>query len=184
MKEYISIAEMRARGYDATTIAAAMHGEERREETARICEVIREAFAGVKLGQGVGLMQAQGLDDYADDKTLAAYRAQDEKDDWSRIPVEKLNQCYSSPSFFDAEGMRFHLPAYLIADLRGEYGFGMTFALTHKVDCLSRYTLLDPAQRAAVRAYLLFMASDDDFGRRDIRRALDGYWNEPAPTKS
>lgn len=85
----------------------------------RIADVVRSAFQGVTLGNGIGLWQGQGLDDYANSETLARYRAQDEKVDWSRIPASELDSCHSSLSFFDAEGMRFHLPAYLIADLEG-----------------------------------------------------------------
>src|SRR5690606_11328391 len=97
------------------------------DDERRIARLIRAAFRDVRLGNGVGLMQAQGLDDYADSKTLAEYRSQDEKDDWSKIPVSELNACYSSLSFFDAEGMRFHLPAFLIADIEGTFNQEVTF---------------------------------------------------------
>src|SRR5436190_8367262 len=124
------IAEMKARGYDSTTIVEAEQQSKRWAAAQEVCRAIEAAFAGVTLGGGVGLQEAQGLDDYADDETRAAYRADDEKDDWHRIPAEALQRCNSSLSFFDAEGMRFHLPAYLLADLRDDYGFGMAFCLT------------------------------------------------------
>ena len=88
-------------------------------EEERVADLVRRAFYGVTLGNGVGLLHGQGLDYYADRQTLAQYRAKDEKLDWTRIGVTELNRCHSSLSFFDAEGMRFHLPAYLIADLEG-----------------------------------------------------------------
>lgn len=146
-----------------------------------LCQLIREAFAGVKLGGGVGLQQAQGLDDYADEATCARYRVDDEKDDWSQIPVEKLNRCNSSLSFFDAEGMRFHLPAYLIAELRGLYGFGMAFPLTHLSDySKGQFALLSSEQRRAVRAFLLHLRDDLEyqFERPQIIRALDEFWTD------
>jgi hypothetical protein len=147
-----------------------------------LCSMIREAFAGVKLGDGVGLQQAQGLDDYEDDATCVRYRENDEKDDWTRIPVEELNRCNSSLSFFDAEGMRFHLPAYLVADLQGAYNFGMAFCLTHLSGySTSQFALLSEAQRSTVRAFLLHIAEDPDyeFDRPHIIRALNEYWNAP-----
>ncbi|RYD61323.1 MAG: hypothetical protein EOP83_17295 [Verrucomicrobiaceae bacterium] len=146
-----------------------------------ICERIRLAFAGVALGGGVGLQQAQGLDDYEDEETCAKLRLEDEKEDWSRISCDLLNACNSSLSFFDAEGMRFHLPAYLIADLMGEYGFGMDFDLTHLSDHkVEQFALLSAAQRAAVRDYLRFIFEEPDyeFGRPHIERALVGFWSE------
>ena len=144
-----------------------------------LCYTIQEAFADVKLGNGVGLQQAQGLDDYDDVATCARYREQDEKDDWSRIQSEELNRCNSSLSFFDAEGMRFHLPAYLIADLQGSYRFGMAICLAHLNDYrISQFSLLSPVQRNAVRSFLLHIAevADYEFDRPHIIRALDEYW--------
>jgi hypothetical protein len=147
-----------------------------------LCSTIQRAFSGVKLGDGVGLQQAQGLDDYEDTATCARYRANDEKDDWSRIPVEELNRCNSSLSFFDAEGMRFHLPAFIIADLQGAYHFGMAFSLTHLSDySTSQFALLSDVQRSAVRAFLLHIAElpDYEFDRPQIIRALNEYWTVP-----
>lgn len=133
-------------------------------EERRVADLIREAFRGVTLGDGIGLMQAQGLDDYARPETLKTYRDSDEKVDWSAIPAEKLNRCYSSLSFFDAEGMRFHLPAFLIAELRG------TFCVVELVSYLSdfgrdswlQFELLSPDQREAVRQYRLLREHDKD----------------------
>ena len=80
--------------------------------------------------------------------------------------------------------MKFHLPAYLIADLRGLYqGTGMAFTLTYHLEGRQQvFALLNPSQRRAVRAFLLFIAEGEDyeFERSDIRRALRDYWTEPS----
>jgi len=175
------IDEMKARGYDRATIDAAWLRMGRGKQAEAICERIRAAFAGVTLGHGVGLRQAQGLDDYEDEETCAKWRSGDEKEDWSRISSDSLNACNSSLSFFDADGMMFHLPAYLIADLRGEYGFGMAFCLTHLSDYKEQqFVLLSAAQREAVREYLRFILeeSEYEFERPHIEGALIGFWNE------
>lgn len=170
---------MKARGYDRETIRLA---EKHSAKVDRLYRLIEEAFADVKLGGGIGLMEAQGLDDYANATTLAAYRAGDEKDDWHRISADALNRCSSSLSFFDAEGMRFYLPAFLLADLKGLYNYGMAFCLTELGGHHRRqFMLLSPAQRDAVRAFLLYIYADPDyqFDRPRIRRALNTYWSEP-----
>lgn len=155
--------------------AATMTDEER-----RVADQIREAFRGVTLGDGIGLMQAQGLDDYAEAETLAKYRASDEKEDWSAIPAEKLNRCYSSLSFFDAEGLRFHLPAFLVAELEGTYDQEVIFYLTYTgYNVQSRFDVLSPAQREAVRQYLLSQLRKrpaDDYDVPIIQQALATYW--------
>ena len=150
------------------------------ENEHRVLKLIRAAFAQVQLGDGVGLRQGQGLDNYADDKTLVTYRSQDEKGDWSAIPAEDLDQCYSSLSFFDPEGMRFHLPAYLVADLAGTLRTAdVLFHLTHLTDyAMSRFDNLSDTQREAVREYLLLRLSEcnNEFVRPMIETALRDYW--------
>lgn len=146
----------------------------------RVAELIRQAFRGVKLGGGVGLLQAQGLDDYSDAETLAKYRSQDEKEDWSRLSFEELNSCESSIMFFDAEGMQFHLPAYLLADLEGTLNQSVLFQLCyHGNDTESRFALFNEGQRSVVREFLLLRLADPDcqFEHPMIENALEAYWN-------
>lgn len=174
------IEEMRVRGYDVSTIEKSLEESKRWYLAQAITAKIRDAFSGVRLGEGIGLWQAQGIDAYADESVIADYRLADEKEDWSRITSEALNVCNSSLSFFDAEGMRFHLPAYLQADLAGTYQHSMAYSLTdidHRPD---QFALLSPSQRTAIREYLKFIAEEDDysFERPSILRALDLYWIE------
>ncbi|HTN00643.1 MAG TPA: DUF6714 family protein [Planctomycetaceae bacterium] len=148
-------------------------------EERRVADLIREAFQGVTLGDGIGLFEAQGLDDYECGETLAKYRAKDEKNDWSAIPAGTLNQCNSSLSFFDPAGMRFHLPAFLLVDLEGTLPQEMDF----KLGVLSEYrrsqlSLLSPAQRDAIREFLVLCLQKDPegFNAPSIRRSVDTYW--------
>lgn len=149
------------------------------ESEQRVLKLIRAAFSDVHLGDGVGLRQGQGLDDYADNRTLASYRKQDEKQDWSAIAVADLDQCYSSLSFFDPDGMRFHLPAYLVADLEGTLRTAdVLFHLTSMTDyAKSQFVSLSQVQRDAVREFLLLRLSTcATFVRPIIERALRDYW--------
>jgi tetratricopeptide (TPR) repeat protein len=140
-------------------------------------EQIRQAFAGVCLGNGIGLREGDGLDDYATAEDCAKYRELDEKTDWQKLCSEDLNQFHSSLSFFDAEGMRFHLPAYLLAELDGTYGFCLIYRLTSGDE---RFALLNKSQRNAVRAFLKFIEYEPDyeFDREDIHFAIASLWNE------
>jgi len=174
------IEEMKARGYDRSVIEEAIVLSKRWFEKEALKKQIQQAFSGLKLGAGVGLYQAQGLDDYASEEKCAEYRARDEKFDWQVLRTEDLNKCNSSLSFFDAEGMRFHLPAYLIADLDGGYGFGMAFTLTQSSNPGEYFSLLNTDQRAAVRSYLQFIEHEPEyqFDREHIQSALKDFWAE------
>ena len=174
------IEEMRARGYDRSVIEEATLLSKRWFTKEALKKQIQQAFSGVNLGTGVGLWEAQGLDGYASKDKCAEYREKDEKLDWQTLRVEALNKCNSSPSFFDAEGMRFHLPAYLIADLNGEYEFGMAFTLTQSSNLGEQFSLLNDEQRAAVRSYLQFIEHEPEysFEREHIQNALANFWAE------
>lgn len=145
------------------------------DDVRRVIELIRAAFQGVVLGDGIGLRQADGIDGYLNEQKLAELRSQDEKLDWSAIPSEDLDRYYVSLTFFDADGMRFHLPAYLIADLRGE------LFMADVLDYLtggSRFNNFSNAQRSAVKEFLWLRLADAASATEHARieAALLDYW--------
>lgn len=154
------------------------------DEKARIENLIREAFRGVTLGDGIGLREGCGLDDYASSIKLAEYRAQDERDNWESLSIEDLDAYSTSLSYFDAKGMRFHLPAYLMNELNGgNRTFSLMFYLTHISADDQRLRLLTRDQRSAVREFLLYMLSTFEepklsFERPLIEYALDEVWRD------
>ncbi len=153
------------------------------EERTRIEKRIREAFRGVVLGEGIGLREGNGLDDYADSKTLAEYRAQDERESWESIPSDVLNHYSSSLSYFDAEGMRFHLPAFLIDELSGgSLTYSIVFHLTYLNGDDRRMSLLSRDQKQAVREFLTYRLStlqepNPSFEKPLIEHALTEVWH-------
>lgn len=169
-----AIEEMKRRGYDPSTLTYEQMRLAHYETGLALIPVIEEAFAGVTLGTGVGLMQAQGLDDYESAEQCALYRRDDEKEDWRKIPSEKLRACNSSPSFFDAEGLRFHIPAYMIAELKNEYDFGLAGSSATRLSD-ERLRIFTPEQRETVRLFLLHALTKpgNSFSRPRIQEALN-----------
>jgi len=174
------IEDMQARGYDRSVIEKAVELAKRGRLKEQLKTQIRGAFADVRLGDGIGLREAQGLDDYASEEKCAEYRVTDEKLNWQALRPEDLNECNSSLSFLDAAGMRFHLPAYLLADLDGTYEYGMAFRLANPGPLTEQFALLSEAQCDAVRAYLHFVEHEPGypFYREHIQAALEGFWAE------
>jgi hypothetical protein len=127
-----------------------------------------------------------------------------DKTDWRVLSPEFLDSApdgYASAlSFFSDEALRFYLPAYLIADLRGQlHRADVLFHLTHGLDDESRSKLLNPlrygnrtwfdaishrlsifdaAQAAAIVRYLEHKidVAELELERRSARQALDNYW--------
>ena len=135
---------------------------------------IREAFKNVFLGNGIGLWEAQGLDDRLSESECKKLRRKDEKLDWNKIPIIDLYKCASSLSFFDAEGMRFHLPMLLLVDLdvfkKEEENFEnlnlsppeIAYHLTQTENVLlnERFSLLNKPQIECVIQFILFKMNE------------------------
>ncbi|MGZ4035994.1 MAG: DUF6714 family protein [Bacteroidia bacterium] len=141
---------------------------------------ISEAFKDVQLSDGVGLSEANAIDDYKDDGFLEECKKQDEKHNWQAIPSEALNKYNCSLSFFDAKGMKFHLPAFMIAEINNEYRFGMSFALTNLSDhSKSQFGLLSKDQKNTVKLFLEYLLEQPDyeFEKPDIIAAVENYWS-------
>lgn len=156
--------------------------------------LLERAFAGVTLGAGVSLRQAQLLDDmdYDPDHRYAAARARDEVDDWRRIPRTDL-ETLSYLAHVDAEGFRFYLPALLCSLIR-DYDdtamrviqtlYGLCPTEKNWDHCMERYAVLDAEQMAAVATVLSRLSSVVDLTSEDatiVRRALRDYWNHFLP---
>ena len=179
--EYYSsedIAEMKRNGYEAETIDKLRAIQEQADE---LISIISNAFDGVKLEDGVGLDEAQAIDDYKSAEQRIQQRQSDEKEYWHKIPFSELNRCNSSLSFFDAKGMRFHLPAYMIAEIKNYYIHGMSFCLTNLSGYAKKqFRLFSRDQREAVRRFLnyLYNSSEYIYAYDEIANSLLEYWNE------
>ncbi len=157
-----------------------------------ISNQIAEAFSGVVLGNGIGLYEAQALDDYKTNEVVKKYRKKDEKEHWKLLHPEELQKCHSSLSFFDADGMRFHLPAFIIASLENEVddplfhltGFSTDLTQHHRTKFydyqMSRFTTLKDLQIKAIISYLKGCLAEDIYvlDIPDIERSLKEYWEK------
>ncbi len=126
------------------------------------------------------------------------------KSDWRTLDAKFLDLApdgYASAlSFFTHEAFRFYLPAYLVADLRGQLQRAdPVFHLTHGLDDSSRSVLINPrrygeqtwfdyarerfaafnrTEAQAIVAYLKWKRDARWVDRTDIDEALDLYWSE------
>jgi hypothetical protein len=169
-----------AAGHDETCIARQQLRLNLGSRAATLRQATEHAFADVRLGNGVGLYEAQGIDHYASEEDCANYRAKDEKTDWRCIKLEDLNRCNSSLSFFDAAGMRFHLPAFIQADLGEDVEFDLIYHLVFSSQVEEQQKLLNEAQRTVVIDYLKLQL-DDIYNSNMweyISKALADYWNQ------
>ncbi len=74
---------------------------------------IEDAFKDVSLCNGIGIFEADAVDDYASEEVRINERNRDIRDDWKSISDDVIDQHYSVLSFMDEDGLRFSIPAYM-----------------------------------------------------------------------
>jgi hypothetical protein len=143
---------------------------------------IRKAFANVALGNGVGLREGNAADDYKTAADQAIERQSDEKHDWSRISTDDLWRYHCALSYMDPEGMRFHLPAYLIAEVEGESDVLLYHLTTLSDHSFAQRTALTAEQREAVVAFLYWTLDERKYESKwpMVERVLLEYWQADA----
>ena len=126
------------------------------------------------------------------------------KTDWRTLEPMFLDQApaglASALSFFPDEAYHFYLPAYLIADLRGQLDrTDPVYHLTNGLDESSRHKRINPRRYgertkfeyarykfaifnkeevAVIVAYLSWRRDEDEFERQSIDEALRNYWHD------
>lgn len=155
---------------------------------------IRDAFAGVALGSGISLRQAQVIDNYygegVTEEEFSRLPLFEETERWDRVTVEELES--DNVAHLDPEGFRFYLPAFMISVL-DEYVptsmrvIGTLSALYPKehvaVYHMPRYDLLTYPQKQAVAVFLDALPSLvalDGEDRTIVERAMR-HWRQFLP---
>jgi hypothetical protein len=157
------------------------------ERRHRLLSIIEEAFSGIELGDGVSLHETVVIDNYGSLKERQAARQPDEKHDWKQLVGDpELVQIsgVGGLSFYDAAGLRFHLPAYLslaVMDFDREDAGNVLedfmFHLTHVCEYnVGRFSVLNHAQRQCVRDVLIFLRGEYELESVELDQAIEGYW--------
>jgi hypothetical protein len=142
---------------------------------------IESAFAGVTLDGGISLREADVIDDFGTNADRRRARAQDEHSNWMQIPDALIAHYYWCLAFFDARGMRFHLPAYMrfsLLNFRNAESNSIDFTIYACGRNKPHFAAFSGPQKAAVRHFLKFMAFN---GGRHVdsgaaRQALAEVW--------
>ena len=105
------------------------------------------------------------------------------------MPLSLVRDHYSDFVLFSLAGVRYYLPAYLLAsldDLDLQFFVLAGLLLDEPQEdkynlrdwTLKRFGVLAPAEKAAVRAFLEYVRdeSPDDLFRENAAKALERYW--------
>ncbi len=165
------------------------------ERRQRVLATIEEAFRGVELGDGVSLHETVVIDNHRSSQERRAAREPDEKQDWRKLigDPELTSICgVGGLSFYDAVGLRFHLPAYLslaVIDFDRERAGNVMESLMFHLTVIceynaARFSILSRAQRQSVRDALTFLQDEYALQSTELDCALAEYWSlEPGLTR-
>ena len=162
----------------------------------QLITLIEQAFAGVKYpGENDLTNSTYGAEPAALVKEFSG------KTDWRLLDANFLDQAPdswgSALSFFSGNALRFYLPAYLIADIRGQLRSAdpvsrLCSSLTPQVEqtkiakiwgggtmgehARTEFAAYDAAQVAAIVAYLWWKLEAQAGDELTIQQALENYW--------
>lgn len=75
---------------------------------------IEQAFAGVRLNEGIGIFEAMAMDDYALETKMDFARQRDRKwQCWTEIPSKFIRRSAPALDYVDSDGLKFLLPAFM-----------------------------------------------------------------------
>ncbi len=154
-----------------------------------LIDELRASFQGVTLNGGVSLNGTEFIASWFTKDEYDRLSRSDEQDDWTRIDDATLSRFPRPFSFFDANGFRFHAPAYMIYSIRHH-----RWCDSLLVDCTISamdpdhhafgrrpfVEVFSPAQIQAIMKFLMFFIANDiadtrmaKVNLRKIRRALE-----------
>lgn len=137
---------------------------------SELIDSIYNSFKDIQLEEGVGLYEADCIDDYIpkDDPVYIGWKLRDEREDWKKIlPLFLTNEIHErahSGNFFfmDAKGKRFHLPCYLLKDLDNRFSGEnpLITVLTFEPENLSDFNILNETQKQTILDFLDFKTEE------------------------
>jgi hypothetical protein len=174
-------------------------------ERVEIEEAIHSAFAGVSLGSGVSLRQAQVIDAYIlgfSQAEIDAIPPSEATDDWTRVSDDELRR--DCVAHLDADGLRYYLPALMLwvldhyddedrlfiqgADMTA---IGTISALAPRPEFARSlwdiYDRFSNEQRTAIASYVEALPRLVNLDYRDateVETSLNDYWAQFLPRSS
>ena len=134
---------------------------------SELISIIKFAFLEVKLEDGIGVYEADCIDDYvpSESEEYLYWKSKDERDNWENllslflsetIPEKIYSSCWS---FMDAKGKRFVLPCFLIQELEEISWSNNPIYFTLKVGYdTSDFRILNQKQLNALKTFFEFQA--------------------------
>lgn len=155
--------------------------------SAELLEQIEAAFGKVRLGSGISLHQARALDRLDLPQVVQQARRRDTEERWQEIPDSKVEDFHYALTYLDPEGLRFHLPRYMVFSLEhpgldspavDAAVYACDFGEDVAQDVLAQFNAMSRRQMRVIADFLLFIAEsrDADYDTLVAAVALESFW--------
>lgn len=149
---------------------------------------IEEAFKNVSLNDGVGIYEAEAIDNYASEDIRKTERKKDVRNDWTYIIDDVIDQYYSVLSFMDDDGLRFVIPAYMRFAVRfyDTNASASIDAIIHVLADSRQWDFLTNKQKQVVADFLSFMVLEagNHVDSWQASLAYENIWSQYQQTKT
>lgn len=148
-------------------------------DAARVIAHFRRAFAGVTLDGGTSLFDAEMIDDYGCDSSRNDPIRHLPYTTWEALPGVLLDS-FRPTSFFDARGVRFHLPAYMARAVEDGDDIVVQWVTPSKGELADwwaeKFSLITPEQGRAIIDFLEFVQRYCEWTFYEDTRVAAAYW--------
>ncbi|WP_123711418.1 DUF6714 family protein [Sinobacterium caligoides] len=143
---------------------------------------IEDAFRNVTLCNGVGIYEANTIDDYASEEERCKQRNRDIREDCKLISDDVIDQHYSVLSFMDEEGLRFCIPVYMRFPVRYFDSYASS-SIDSIIYCLANqreWEFLSSKRKRVIANLLSFMVleEDDNVDTYQASLAYENIWSQ------
>jgi hypothetical protein len=148
---------------------------------------VHAVFGKVELGDGLSLHQAGAMDLMLTPEEVRQSRRLDPETRWQDIPDSKVEEFHYALTFMDPEGMRFHLPRFIVYSLEhpgldspavDAAVYACDFGDDVDDQVLGQFNAMSRRQMRTIANFLVFVAEskDEDYDVLVAAMAVESFW--------
>ena len=148
---------------------------------------VHAVFGKVELGDGLSLHQAGAMDLMLSAEEVRQSRRLDTETRWQDIPDSKVEEFHYALTFMDPEGMRFHLPRFVVYSLEhpgldspavDAAVYACDFGDDVDDQVLGQFNAMSRRQMRTIANFLVFVAEskDEDYDILVAAMAVEAFW--------
>lgn len=150
-------------------------------ERVYLISLIEEEFETISLEDGIGIYEAEAIDNCLSKGEQSKARKKDIRNDWKLISDEVIDEHFSTLSFMDENGLRFTIPAFMRFSVVNfdMYASPSIDSLIHNLNKEIVWSFFSDKQRNVIANFLEFMvlSASDHMDVSEASLAYETIWS-------